>query len=179
MLLLFNYTISQNIEYISLLLLAGQKAARRKWIHCFDNVTAVLFVIGMSEYDQVLAEDGKTNRMEDSLTLFGATVNGVHLRKKPFILFFNKHDLFEEKVKRKSIQCAFPGYRGDPRSVPEASQFIIDKFLEQDNWGTTKDSKRPIYPHLVTATNTQLVKFVFTGVAEIILNDILKDVGLT
>lgn len=158
---------------------AGQKAARRKWIHCFDNVTAVLFVIGMSEYDQVLAEDGKTNRMEDSLTLFGATVNGVHLRKKPFILFFNKHDLFEEKVKKKSIQCAFPDYRGDPRSVPEASQFIIDKFLEQDKWGNCKDFKRPIYPHLVTATNTQLVKFVFTGVAEIILNDILKDVGLT
>jgi len=50
---------------------------------------------------------------------------------------------------------------------------------EQDNWGNCKDFKRPIYPHLVTATNTQLVKFVFTGVAEIILNDILKDVGLT
>ena len=110
-------------------LLAGQKAARRKWIHCFDNVTSVLFVVGMSEYDQVLAEDGKTNRMEDSLTLFRDTVNGVHLRKKPFILFFNKNDLFEEKVKKKSIQCAFPDYRGDPRSVPEASQFIIDKLF--------------------------------------------------
>ena len=133
----------------------------------------------MSEYDQVLAEDGKTNRMDDSLTLFRDTVNGVHLRKKPFILFFNKHDLFEEKVKKKSIQCAFPDYRGDPRSVPEASQFIIDKFLAQDKWGNSKDFKRPIYPHLVTATNTQLVKFVFTGVAEIILNDILRETGLT
>ena len=164
---------------MSLEISAGQKAARRKWIHCFDNVTSVLFVIGMSEYDQVLAEDGKTNRMEDSLMLFGATVNGVYLRGKPFILFFNKHDLFEEKVKKKSIQCAFPAYRGDPRSVPEASQFIIDRFLEQDKWGNSKEFKRPIYPHLVTATNTQLVKFIFTGVAEIILNDILRETGLT
>ena len=156
---------------------AGQKAARRKWIHCFDNVTSVLFVIGMSEYDQVLEEDDQINRMDDSLSLFGATVNGVHLRRKPFILFFNKHDLFEEKVKRKSIQCAFPDYRGDPRSTPESSQFIISKFLEQDKYGKTY--KRPMYTHLVTATNTQLVKFVFTGVAEIILNDILRETGLT
>ena len=131
----------------------------------------------MSEYDQVLEEDEKVNRMDDSLTLFGDTVNGVHLRKKPFILFFNKVDLFEEKVKRKSIQCAFPDYRGDPRSVPESSTFIIGKFLEQDKYG--KIFKRPMYTHLVTGINTQLVKFVFTGVAEIILNDILRETGLT
>ena len=156
---------------------AGQRAQRRKWIHCFDNVTSVLFVIGMSEYDQLLAEDENVNRMDDSLKLFEETVNGIHLRKKPFILFFNKHDLFEEKVKRKSIQCAFPDYRGDPRSVPESSAFMITKFTEKDKYG--RGGKRPMYTHLVTATNTQLVKFVFTGVAEIILNDILRETGLT
>lgn len=35
----------------------GQKTERRKWIHCFDNVTAILFITALSEYDQVLAED--------------------------------------------------------------------------------------------------------------------------
>jgi hypothetical protein len=35
----------------------GQRNERKKWIHCFENVTAVLFVAALSEYNQVLYED--------------------------------------------------------------------------------------------------------------------------
>ena len=35
----------------------GQRSERKKWIHCFDNVTAILFVVAISGYDQCLAED--------------------------------------------------------------------------------------------------------------------------
>ena len=51
----------------------GQKNERKKWIHCFDNVTAVIFVAAISEYDQNLYEDGSTNRMV-SLTCTGIVV---------------------------------------------------------------------------------------------------------
>ncbi|CAN0566402.1 unnamed protein product, partial [Ectocarpus sp. 12 AP-2014] len=40
----------------------GQRNERKKWIHCFDNVTAVIFVAALSEYDQCLFEDASTNR---------------------------------------------------------------------------------------------------------------------
>ena len=112
---------------------------------------------------------------QQSLKLFEEMVNGIHLGKKPFIVFFNKRDLFEEKVQRKSIHCAFPDYNGAPNDVHETSDFIVDKYLSQSQLDATK---RPLYPHLVTATDTQLVKFVFSGVAEIILNDILRETGL-
>lgn len=36
---------------------------RKKWIHCFEAVTAVIFVVGLSEFDQMLFEDSRTNRM--------------------------------------------------------------------------------------------------------------------
>ena len=129
----------------------------------------------MSEYDQVLAEDNRVNRMVESLKLFEETVNGIHLCRKPFIIFFNKRDLFEEKVLRKSIHCAFPDYGGEPYSVHDSSDFIVERYLGQSK---ASAGKRAMYPHLVTATDTQLVKFVFSGVAEIILNDILRETGL-
>lgn len=41
----------------------GQRNERKKWIHCFEGVTAVIFVAAISEYDQKLFEDTSTNRM--------------------------------------------------------------------------------------------------------------------
>lgn len=35
----------------------GQKAQRRKWIHLFDNVNAVLFITSLSDYNETLAEE--------------------------------------------------------------------------------------------------------------------------
>lgn len=33
-----------------------------QWIHCFDNVNAIIFISSLSEYDQTLREDNCTNR---------------------------------------------------------------------------------------------------------------------
>jgi len=41
----------------------GQRNERKKWIHCFQGVTAVIFCVGLSEYDQKLFEDNTQNRM--------------------------------------------------------------------------------------------------------------------
>jgi len=38
----------------------GQRSERKKWIHCFEDVTAIIFCEAMSEYDQVLHEDETT-----------------------------------------------------------------------------------------------------------------------
>ena len=52
-----------NIPCISLCRLfdvGGQRSERKKWIHCFEDVTAIIFCVAMSEYDQVLHEDETT-----------------------------------------------------------------------------------------------------------------------
>lgn len=41
----------------------GQKSERRKWIHCFENVTSLIFLASLSEYDQVLEESGTIVRL--------------------------------------------------------------------------------------------------------------------
>jgi hypothetical protein len=53
----------------------GQRNERKKWIHCFDDVTAVIFVASLSEYDQVLYEDHTVNRMDEAVTLFADIAN--------------------------------------------------------------------------------------------------------
>ena len=38
----------------------GQRSERKKWIHCFEGVTAIIFCVALSAYDLVLAEDEET-----------------------------------------------------------------------------------------------------------------------
>lgn len=85
----------------------GQRSERHKWIHCFQGVTAVLFIAALSEFDQKLYEDNKTNRMVEALNLFEEIANSNWFEKSSMILFLNKVDLFQEKKsKRCRSMCA-------------------------------------------------------------------------
>lgn len=37
----------------------GARSERKKWIHCFDGVQCLLFVVPLSGYDQRLVEDSE------------------------------------------------------------------------------------------------------------------------
>jgi G-protein alpha subunit len=57
----------------------GQRSERKKWIHAFDNVNAILFVAAISGYDQALMEDrdGVSNfAVESTHTLTCVESNG-------------------------------------------------------------------------------------------------------
>lgn len=42
--------------YFRMVDVGGQRSERRKWIHCFENVTSIIFLVALSEYDQILFE---------------------------------------------------------------------------------------------------------------------------
>lgn len=44
----------------------GQRSERKKWIHCFEGVTAIIFCVALSAYDLVLAEDEEMVRDRES-----------------------------------------------------------------------------------------------------------------
>ena len=49
-------TVDYGSRLIRMVDVGGQRSERRKWIHCFENVTSIMFLVALSEYDQVLVE---------------------------------------------------------------------------------------------------------------------------
>ena len=90
----------------------GQRSERKKWIHCFENVTTNLFLVAISEYDQLLLEDESVNRMQEALTLFDSICNSRWFEKTSIILFLNKIDIFREKLPSSPMVDYFPDYTG-------------------------------------------------------------------
>ncbi|KTG05364.1 hypothetical protein cypCar_00010577 [Cyprinus carpio] len=95
----------------------GQRTERRKWMSCFQDVRAVLFVVSLSGYDMTLVEDPSMNRLQESLKLFSSICNNVFFRSTSMILFMNKIDLFQEKILHsgRHLRHYLPQFRGERR----------------------------------------------------------------
>uniref|UniRef100_A0A183B0T6 HECT-type E3 ubiquitin transferase n=1 Tax=Echinostoma caproni TaxID=27848 RepID=A0A183B0T6_9TREM len=94
----------------------GQREQRAKWIEAMsDGVTAVIFLTDVSAYDMMLAEDHTVNRLRESINLLGQVWTKSPLRDKSIILFLNKQDKLEKKVReqRTLFENFFPEYAID------------------------------------------------------------------
>uniref|UniRef100_A0A3Q3W1M1 Guanine nucleotide-binding protein subunit alpha n=1 Tax=Mola mola TaxID=94237 RepID=A0A3Q3W1M1_MOLML len=117
----------------------GQRSERRKWIHCFENVTSIIFLAAISEYDQVLYEN---NRLSESLALFKTILSYPWFQESSTILFLNKTDLLEEKIKKSHLATYFPNFTGPQGHAESAKQFILTMYKEQH-----KMHQQPLYMH--------------------------------
>ena len=88
----------------------GQRTQRQKWFQCFESVTSILFMASTSEYDQVLLEDRKTNRVQESRNIFDTIINNKIFERISVILFLNKIDLLQQKVIHGNIHHYFPEF---------------------------------------------------------------------
>nr|AAS38583.1 guanine nucleotide-binding protein G(s) alpha subunit [Lytechinus variegatus] len=158
----------------------GQRDERRKWIQCFNDVTAIIFVVACSSYNLVLREDPNQNRLRESLELFRSIWNNRWLRTISVILFLNKQDLLAEKVLagRSKIEDYFSEYAmytippdaatdtGEPEEVLRAKYFIRDEFLRIST--ASGDGRHYCYPHFTCAVDTENIQRVFDDCRDII-----------
>lgn len=148
----------------------GQRSERRKWIKCFDDVTAIIFVAALSGYDMVLFEDTSCNRLDESIKVFSEHMRLDTFENMACILFLNKLDLFRAKIPHsplKKYQPAFDGPEGDEEA---AQQFIKQQF--ENNFGD--DDERSLFAHFTTATDRNNIEVVFRAVNQIIVEINLK-----
>lgn len=63
--LLYSLLLSDFCSFVSprMVDVGGQRSERRKWIHCFESVTSIMFLVALSEYDQVLVESDNEVRL--------------------------------------------------------------------------------------------------------------------
>lgn len=151
----------------------GQRSERKKWINCFDNVTAVLFVAAISEFDQMLFEEASQNRIIEALNLFEDITNSQYFERTSMILFLNKRDIFQDKIERGvQLSATFPDFKGNNNMV-ECSEYLVDLFASK-NTNADKD----LYTHITCATDTNNVFSVFNAVKDIIIKRGLMRAGL-
>lgn len=162
----------------------GQRNERRKWIHCFDDVTAIIFVVAISEYDQVLFEDSSVNRLLEALRLFENVVNSRYFANTPVIIFFNKSDIFLDKIQRIDLRQRNPdtfGAETEPILFSDyaggcnytlAINYIVNRFL-----ALNRNPKKEIFYHVTCATDTSQVATVLSAVKKTILSTNLRQSG--
>ncbi|XP_076613841.1 guanine nucleotide-binding protein subunit alpha-14-like [Chaetodon auriga] len=151
----------------------GQRSERRKWIHCFENVTSIIFLSAISEYDQVLYENEDDNRLSESLALFKTILSYQWFHESSTILFLNKTDLLEEKITQSHLAAYFPAYTGPRCDAESAKKFILQMYKKQHG-----ERHKPLYTHFTCATDTENIRVVFKAVKDTLFIDNLHNFNL-
>jgi len=154
----------ENISF-TLVDVGGQRSERKKWLHCFSTVTAVIYLTAINEYDMLLEEDANTNRLVESLKLWKALTSSEFFIKTPFILFLNKSDLFKQKLEKVLLSEVFQEW-DDYANTPGVSQLepfeqgwrFLAKLYEKHFAGTS------FYAHVTCAIDPKSCTKVWASV---------------
>ncbi|XP_059058839.1 guanine nucleotide-binding protein G(f) subunit alpha [Achroia grisella] len=175
----------------------GQRGERKKWIQVFEGIHAIWFLVACSDFDQTLREDETQNRLKEALVLFEDVWLSRFLLRAGLIVFLNKQDLLQNKISQgRSIGDYFPDYQqysaqGDEYNRTKLfirSMFadITKKKRERKPMAASTESfviqevnrPRECYFHFTTATDTDNVRTVFKDVHQMILAEILSNIGV-
>ena len=146
----------------------GPGGQREKWIHSFENITSIIFVLDLATYDEVLLEDSTQNRMMESLMLFESVVNSRWLRRTSIILFLDNLATFKEKLGRSPLSNQFPDYSGGD-DVDRAVKYLSWRFSQGNR------AHLSLYPHIIEMSNPATLRLVFEAVKESILQKAIND----
>ena len=155
----------------------GQRNERKKWIHSFDTIAALLFVSALNHYCEVLFEEETKNAMWESLDLFNDTLEGKWFRRTPVIVFLNKEDLFRECVRNGySLSECFDANEITHPNAEWPGAYEPESKYEDIEWdpnatfepmdGRSADEVSELYFHDVVQTQLEFIQEIFFAVAE-------------
>ena len=127
----FNLCVKVDGEKTVLVDVGGQRNERKNWSKCFENVTYVMFVVSLSDFDQKMFEDENTTRTQDSIELFKNIASTKVFENVPFFLVLNKFDLFKKKIRKnpEAFTAAYPGFTGNTSNEQDCIDHIKNTFI--------------------------------------------------
>lgn len=155
----------------------GQKSERRKWIHCFQDVTSILFLVSLSGYDQCLVEDRDANQMQDAMTIWDSICHSQWFKQTSIILFLNKDDLFQKKILNSNIKNFFPDYEGEAGDAKAGRDYFRRRFTRLAH-KAGRSKEREIYIHVTTATDTEMLRVVMAAVEDAVISKNIREIML-
>merc|ERR1719411_266626 len=172
------YSFNIQSHHFRIFDVGGQRTERRKWIHCFEDVTSVIFLAALSDYNETCQStydeqnpEKDLNRLDVSISLFKLIKRNPWFENSSMILFLNKKDLLEEKINSFDLKDHFPEYQGGKCNALAARNYIQDKFCEQAD----EKDETTVYSHFTCATDTNNMRFVFESVSSTILDQNIRD----
>ncbi|EST07202.1 Guanine nucleotide binding protein (G-protein), alpha subunit [Kalmanozyma brasiliensis GHG001] len=159
----------------------GSRSQRHAWASYLDDVGSIIFLAPLSAFDQPLVEDPGVNRLEDSFALFSQVVSNPLLRGASIVLFLNKIDLLEQKL-RSGIQLGryWAAYQGD-NDFEAVWRWFRGKFRDCVREVEEKEAegeKRRLYVHTTVATSSAQIRAILMSVKDTVLRENLRVTGL-
>ncbi|KAH6909516.1 guanine nucleotide binding protein, alpha subunit [Coprinopsis sp. MPI-PUGE-AT-0042] len=155
----------------------GSRSQRAAWAQFFDDMNIIIFLAPMSGFNQVLAEDERVNRLTDSLRLWQTLCSNKLLMNVEFVIFLNKLDILDAKLKS-GIQFSqfVTSYVDKPNETKPVAKYLLDVFVSLHQQLSPK--KRHLHPHLTCAVDTKATSIVIIRVKEVILLKLLAQTNV-
>ncbi|KAH9948058.1 G-alpha-domain-containing protein [Amylocystis lapponica] len=155
----------------------GSRTSRAAWLPYFEDINAILFLAPISCFDELLAEDRRVNRLEDTWMLWKSIVRSKLLTRCTIILFLNKYDLLQKKLKSGVLARKFMTSFGDrENSGPVFAKYLFQKFQQQ--YKDLSPVPRPFYGYVTSVIDTKATSATLASMRDGILRQHLKSVDL-
>jgi len=136
----------------------GQQSEVRKWELYINNFHACIYCVALDSFDKK-EKDDKVTMLEHSIELF-TQLYDEYSSKITFIIFLNKLDLLQKKLKQGDFKSIFPEYKGKKRNWEQASTHIAEIF---------KQDRPDLCVHIGCALEKDLIQKVFAQIMQTII----------
>ncbi|KIM42104.1 hypothetical protein M413DRAFT_70485 [Hebeloma cylindrosporum] len=168
---------SQKAKQWTIYDVGGSRGQRAAWAQFFDDVNIIIFLAPMSGFNQVLAEDESVNRLTDSLRLWQLICSNKILADVEFVLFLNKLDILDAKLKSGVQFSSFvTSYKDKPNETKPVARYLLDVFTSLHQQHSPR--RRRLHPYLTCAVDTKATSSVIFRIHEVILVKLLGQTNI-